>query len=79
MLSPIAPKTDAFYYGFAYFCPPKGTSPMPYWATAPFGSCTDESEFSLMTVETKDPQFISAITAYKKVNPKLKVRPPPLR
>jgi len=73
MLSPIAGSTNHFYYGFAYFCPPAGTSPMPYWATAPFGSCTDATEFSLMTVEPKDKEFISQMSAFKAQKPSLKV------
>jgi len=54
-VAPIAPRTDLVYFGFAYFCPPAGTSPMPYWASAPYGSCSDSNEFSLMTVEKNDP------------------------
>jgi len=72
-LAPIAGKVDAFYYGFIYFCPPAGTNPMPYWAVAPYGQCTDATEFQLMSVEAKDPQFMQTITAYKSANPGLKV------
>mmetsp|Transcript_37102 Transcript_37102/g.72879 ORF Transcript_37102/g.72879 Transcript_37102/m.72879 type:complete len:526 (+) Transcript_37102:42-1619(+) len=72
-LAPIIGRTDRLNYGFVYFCPPAGTSPMPYWSVAPFGSCTDATEFQLMSVEPKDPQFIQQIVAYKKQNPNLKV------
>jgi hypothetical protein len=37
---------------------------MPYWAHAPYGSCSDETEYQMMTVEAKDPQFMAAITAF---------------
>ena len=36
-LAPIAGRTDDLYFGFVYFCPPAGTSPMPYWAVTPYG------------------------------------------
>jgi hypothetical protein len=32
----IAKRTDIALYSFIYFCPPAGTSPMPYWASAPY-------------------------------------------
>ena len=32
----IAKRTDVALYSFIYFCPPAGTSPMPYWASAPY-------------------------------------------
>jgi len=60
-LAPIAPRTDFLYFGFAYFCPPAGTSPMPYWATDPFGSCTSDTEFEIMTVEANDPDSIKTM------------------
>jgi hypothetical protein len=59
--------------GFAYFCPPAGTTPVPYWATAPFGSCTDATEYAIQTVETKDTEFIKTVAGYKSGNPNLKV------
>lgn len=62
-LAPIASKTDHVYFGFLYFCPPAGTSPMPYWASAPYGSCSDDNEYSLMTLETNDPQSISTLVS----------------
>lgn len=46
---------------------------MPYWASAPYGDCHDENEYSIMSVEAKDPQFMKQITAYKAYNPNLKV------
>jgi len=62
-VAPIAPRTDYVYFGFAYFCPPAGTSPMPYWASAPYGDCSDSNEFSLMTVEKNDPQSIATLVS----------------
>lgn len=72
-LAPIVSSVSHIYYSFIYFCPPAGTSPMPYWAVAPFGSCTDANEFSFLTVEAKDAGFMQTITAYKAQNPSLKV------
>ena len=43
-LAPIANRLDVVMFSFIYFCPPAGTSPMPYWASAPYGSCTDASQ-----------------------------------
>lgn len=51
---------DHIYFGFVYFCPPAG-SDMPYWGMAPYGSCTDESEYSLMTLEHNDPASIKTL------------------
>ena len=34
-LAPIVHRLDWIMYSFIYFCPPSGTSPMPYWAAAP--------------------------------------------
>lgn len=62
-LAPIAPRTDFVYFGFAYFCPPSGTSPMPYWASAPYGSCTSSTEFELMTVEKNDEDSIATLVS----------------
>ena len=73
MLAPIAGKTGAFYYGFVYFCPQASTSPMPYWAVAPFGDCTAATEYELVTVDPKDDAFMKTITGYKAQNPSLKV------
>ena len=72
-VAPIASRVDTFQYSFAYFCPPAGTSPMPYWASAPYGSCTASSEFELMSVEQTDAQQISTMIGYKAQNPGLKV------
>jgi len=62
-VAPIAGKTDFVYFGFVYFCPPAGTSPMPYWGKAPYGSCSDSTEFSLMTLEKNDPSSISTLVS----------------
>lgn len=34
---------------------------MPYWGKAPYGSCSDSNEYSLMTLEHNDPQSINTI------------------
>lgn len=57
----IAGRTDVALYSFMYFCPPAGTSPMPYWAMAPYGSCTDATEFQLMSVDPIDKTGIQTI------------------
>lgn len=62
-LAPIAPKTDYMYFGFVYFCPPAGSSPVPYWATDPYGSCTDDTEYSLMTLEPNDPDSLKTLVS----------------
>jgi len=67
-LQPIAGKIDDVLYSFIYFCPPAGTSPMPYWAKAPYGHCDDSTEYQLLSVEPKDNSFIPAI---KNMGPKL--------
>lgn len=72
-IAPIMPVTDHLYYGFAYFCPPAGTDPVPYWSKYPFGNCGDYNEYQLMTLEPKDPQFMDAISQYKGKNPQLKL------
>ena len=72
-LAPIVSDVNHIYYSFIYFCPPAGTSPMPYWAVAPFGTCTDADEYSFLMVEAKDAGFLQTITAYKAQNPSLKV------
>jgi len=64
---------DEIYYSFYYFCPPAGTNPMPYWALPPYGSCTDGTEYTLMSVEPADAQYIPQIVGMKSSNPKLKV------
>jgi chitinase len=65
---PIAGKLDDILYSFIYFCPPAGTSPMPYWAKAPYGHCDDSTEYQLLSVEPKDTSFIPAL---KGMGPKL--------
>jgi chitinase len=72
-LSSVISKVDEIYYSFYYFCPPPGTNPMPYWAQAPYGSCTDATAFQLMSVEPSDTQYIPTIVGYKSQNPNLKV------
>lgn len=47
--------------------------PPPYWAQPPYGSCTDAEEYTLLSVEAKDSEFIPALVQYKGANPKLKV------
>jgi len=64
-LANIAGRTDTIMYSFLYFCPPSGTTPMPYWAVAPFGSCTDDTEYQLITVESKDEAFIESMMSYQ--------------
>jgi chitinase len=72
-LAPIVGRVDEMLYSFAYFCPPAGTSPMPYWAKAPYGNCNDANEFQLLSVEKNDQTGIPTMMAYKKGNPSLKV------
>jgi len=67
-LSPIADKVDDVLYSFIYFCPPAGTSPMPYWAKAPYGHCDDSTEYQFLSVEPKDNTFMPAIA---RMHPKL--------
>jgi len=67
-VQPIASKIDDILYSFIYFCPPAGTSPMPYWAKAPYGHCDDSTEYQLLSVEPKDTSFIPAL---KRMGPKI--------
>jgi len=67
-VQPIAGKLDDILYSFIYFCPPAGTSPMPYWAKAPYGHCDDSTEYQLLSVEPKDNNFIPTL---KGMGPKL--------
>jgi len=46
---------------------------MPYWAMPPYGTCSDSTEYQLMSVEPSDAQYIPTIIGYKQQNPKLKV------
>lgn len=71
--SPIASRVNQVTYSFVYFCPPPGTSPMPYWAQAPYGSCSDSTAFTLMSVDTTDTQALQTLVSYKSGNPNLKV------
>jgi len=61
-LAPISSRNDFVYFGFAYFCPPSGST-MPYWAQSPFGSCTSSTEFEIMTVEQNDEDSIATLVA----------------
>ena len=72
-LAPISDKLAEINYAFLYFCPPPGTSPMPYWAQPPYGSCSDATAFQLMSVDPKDAVYIPQIVAMKATNPDLKV------
>jgi len=36
---------------------------MPYWATDPFGSCTSDNEFEIMTVESNDADSIKTLVS----------------
>jgi len=65
LLGPVADKLDDVLYSFIYFCPPAGTSPMPYWAKAPYGNCGDYNEYQLLSVEAKDSNFIPTLGAMK--------------
>lgn len=67
-LGPVAKKVDDVLYSFLYFCPPAGTSPMPYWAKAPYGHCDDSTEYQLLSVEPKDSSFIPTL---KRMGPKM--------
>lgn len=72
-LAPIVPALQEIVISFVYFCPPPGTSPMPYWALPPYGSCTDETAYTLMSVDPKDESFLATIEGFKAQNPALKV------
>lgn len=64
---------DEITYSFIYFCPPPGTTPMPYWALPPYGSCTDATAFTLMSVEPSDAAFLATIAGYRSTNPSLRL------
>jgi len=53
---------DHIYYSFLYFCPPAGST-MPYWGQAPYGSCSDSTEYNLMTLESNDPASIRTLVS----------------
>ena len=72
-LAPIIPALQEIVISFVYFCPPPGTNPMPYWALPPYGSCTDETAYTLMSVDPKDESFLATIEGFKAQNPALKV------
>lgn len=72
-LSPIISSvTDVSYFVY-YFCPPPGTNPMPYWSVAPYGSCSDATAFTLLSVEPSDVPFLQTIVGFKSKNPGLRV------
>ena len=72
-LAPIAPRLSTIELFVYYFCPPPGTSPMPYWSVPPYGSCTDATAFELMSVEPADGAYLATLTGFKAANPALKV------
>ena len=72
-LAPIVPRLNELNYAFLYFCPPPGTSPMPYWSIAPYGSCTDATAFQLMSVEPADQANLATLAGYKQQNPNMKI------
>jgi chitinase len=70
-LSPIVKKLSSIMYSFLYFCPPPGTSPMPYWSQPPYGSCTDATAFQIMSVEPRDTSFFASIKDFQSSQPTL--------
>ena len=72
-MAPIISRLDDVTLFVQYFCPPPGTSPMPYWAVAPYGTCTDETAFTIMSVEPADPQYLATLVGFKAQRPSLKV------
>jgi chitinase len=72
-LAPIASRLSEVTYMAIYFCPPAGYSPMPYWAVPPYGTCTDATEFEIMSVEPSDDAYLQAIVAMKASNPSLQL------
>jgi GH18 family chitinase len=57
---PIASRVDVALYSFMYFCPPSGST-MPYWAKDPYGNCTDDTEYQLLSVDPADDKYIPSI------------------
>lgn len=72
-LAPIVSRLGDITLFTYYFCPPPGTSPMPYWAVAPYGACTDANAFTLMSVEPADPSFLATLVGFKAQRPSLKI------
>ena len=68
-LAPIVNRLSTVELFTYYFCPPAGTSPMPYWAVAPYGSCTDATAFQLMSVEPMDATYLAALVAFRAARP----------
>lgn len=72
-IAPLAPVLDNIIWSFVYFCPPPGTNPMPYWAVAPYGSCSDATAFQLMSVDPSDGPALQALAGMRASNPNLRV------
>ena len=72
-LSPLVSSLSEVNYAFMYFCPPPGTDPLPYWAKAPYGSCSDATAFQLMSVEPKDDGFLQTLVTFRTQNPGLRL------
>lgn len=72
-LSSVSNRLDEVIWSFVYFCPPPGTNPMPYWAVAPYGSCTDETAYQLMSVDPSDGPALQTLNGFKASNGDLRV------
>jgi GH18 family chitinase len=72
-LAPIVNRLTEINYAFLYFCPPPGTTPMPYWSLPPYGACTDATAYQLMSVDPHDAEFLATIAGYRSSNPQLKL------
>jgi chitinase len=46
---------------------------MPYWAQAPYGSCTDATAYQLMSVEPSDADNLATIVGFRASNPSLRL------
>lgn len=68
-LAPIIDRLSTVELFTYYFCPPAGTNPMPYWAVPPYGSCTDATAFTLMSVEPMDEPYLAALAAFRAARP----------
>jgi chitinase len=72
-VAPVAGRIDYIMHSFTYFCPPAGTSPMPYWGKAPYGSCSDATEYELMSVDPSDSGAARTFEGFKATNSRLRV------
>jgi GH18 family chitinase len=72
-LAPVAGKLQEVSYSFLYFCPPPNTSPMPYWAVAPYGNCDNTNAWQLLSVEPADAANLATLAGFKASNPALKI------